>query len=734
MHSKTHSAMLRVAAALVAAYLSAACSVERHLPVDGYLLSKVSVEADAAGAEGLENYVRQRPNSKWFSVFKTPLAVYSLFGRDTSRWINRALQRLGEAPVVYDTAQARASCQDMARAMVSRGYMDASVEVDTAVKGRKVEAIYRISPGQPHTVASYSHNVEDSGVDSLLTAAMAWEGNIRPGAQFSLTMLENERRRITSILLDSGYYKFNKDFIRFSADTLPGSRGVSLELRLLPYKAAPNAPETKHPRYTIGRIAYAQPGGKGLRRNVLERNTALEEGAYMDNSALRRTYNNFARLSAVKYTNITLTERKGTDTVDCLVTAVPAKSSTLSFLPEGTNTAGDFGAAASLTYQNRNLFRGAEVLSIEARAAFEAITGLEGYQNRDYIEYGAEAKLQFPMIISPVTAINRAGGNEATTQFSVAYNMQNRPEFHRRMFNAAWKYSWRAGKAAFRLDLPDLGYVHMPWISPTFKHDYIDSTSNRNAILRYNYEDLFIARSGFGLSYSDGATTIRANVETAGNLLSAIAAAAGAQKGEGGHRKLFNIAYAQYAKADLDYTRTLRLDGRNTLSLHAAVGIAYPYGNSSVLPFEKRYFAGGANSVRGWSVRSLGPGSFKGEDGRIDFINHTGDLKIEASAEYRTHLFWKIDGAAFVDAGNIWTLREYPEQPGGQFKIGELHRQIAAAYGIGLRFNFDYFIVRMDCGMKAIDPASPSGKEHWPIAHPDLGRDFAFHFAVGLPF
>jgi outer membrane protein assembly factor BamA len=133
-------------------------------------------------------------------------------------------------------------------------------------------------------------------------------------------------------------------------------------------------------------------------------------------------------------------------------------------------------------------------------------------------------------------------------------------------------------------------------------------------------------------------------------------------------------------------------------------------------------------------VRGLGPGSYKGSNGAIDFINQTGDMKIDLNAEFRTFLFWKINGAIFVDAGNIWTLREYDEQPGGQFKINEFYKQMAVAYGVGLRLNFDYFILRFDLGMKAVNPAYESKREHYPLLYPDFSRDYSFHFAVGLPF
>jgi len=436
------------------------------------------------------------------------------------------------------------------------------------------------------------------------------------------------------------------------------------------------------------------------------------------------------------YTNISFTERKDTALLDCVINTSRKKPNTISFQPEGTNTAGNLGAAASITWTNRNLFRGSEQLSIEVRGAFEAITGLEGYQNQNYTEFGAEARLEFPRFVAPFLSRSFRRNSRATSELSVSYDMQNRPEFHRRVFSAAWRYKWSDAHhfTTYRFDLLDLNYIYMPWISPTFKTEYLDNSSSRNAILRYNYEDLFITKIGFGLNYNNGIRAFRANIETSGNVLSAFSHLSKGKKNAEGQYTLFNIAYAQYVKFDVDYSRVWRFDKHNSLAVHGALGIAYPYGNSTVLPFEKRYFSGGANSVRGWNVRGLGPGKFKGTNGAIDFINQTGDLKLDLSAEYRTYLFWKIDGAVFVDAGNIWTLREYEEQPGGQFSFDEFYKQIAVAYGVGFRLNFGYFIVRFDMGMKAINPAYDTTEEHYAIIHPKLSRDFAFHFAVGLPF
>ena len=180
--------------------------------------------------------------------------------------------------------------------------------------------------------------------------------------------------------------------------------------------------------------------------------------------------------------------------------------------------------------------------------------------------------------------------------------------------------------------------------------------------------------------------------------------------------------------------RSLRIDSRNTFAFHAAFGLAIPYGNSAVIPYEKRYFAGGANSVRGWNVRSLGPGNYVEKDGKVDFINQTGNMKLDLNFEWRTALFWKFNGAFFVDAGNVWNTRRYENLSGSQFRLRSFHKQLAVAYGLGLRLNLDYFILRLDAGMKAVDPAYPSGRGHYPLIHPKFSRDFALHFAVGLPF
>ena len=728
---------------LLIAALMASCSVTKFVPDGEYLLDKVEVKSDtkALGVNPSEmrQYVRQRGNSRWFSAAKLPLATYSLSGRDTTKWINRFLRSIGEAPQIYDSASTRASMEMLQSQLQNMGYLRASVDVYNKIKGKKLVTTYLLHPRMPYFINKVDYEIRDSAIAVVLNLADSTHRGLHSGMMFNVANLDNERSRISRYLTNRGYYRFNKDFISYRADSVPGSHLINLTLVLDKYRSADET-NLPHQVYTIGDVNFVSGNPNDsvipLRQSVLRSNSFLESGALYASDNLQGTYNHFARLGAVRYTNIAFRERDFEPVLDCDIQVSTNKPSTISFQPEGTNTAGDLGAAVSVTYQNRNIFHGSENLSIVLRGAYEAIRGLEGYKNTNFMEYSAEARLSFPRFIAPLLSPSFRRRVNSSSEVSLLYDLQNRPEFMRRVFSVAWRYKWneRNHHDRYQVDLLDLNYISMPWISDTFKKEYLDNTNSRNSILRYNYENLFIMKLGFGYVYNNGIYAIKANVETAGNLLNLASHAFNFHKNGDGQYTFLDIAYAQYVRGMFDYTRKFVFDYSNQLVFHFGFGIAYPYGNSTILPFEKRFFSGGANSVRGWSVRSLGPGKFIGTDGRIDFINQTGDMKLDLNLEYRANLFWKFGGALFIDAGNIWTLREYEDQPGGQFKMSEFWQQLAVSYGLGIRLNFDFFVVRFDMGMKAVNPAYENEKDHFPIVHPRLSRDFAFHFAVGLPF
>ena len=750
-----------------------ACSSTKYVPDGDYLLDEVNIQSDNKEVKpaDLNMYVRQQPNTKWFNLIKTQLYIYNMSGRDSTNWINKALRRVGDAPVIYSEDDTEHSRQEVEKAVRNLGYMGAVAEAKTKTKGKKLSLTYKVTSGRPYKIRSISYDIPDQKIWNYMLTDSA-STLLKEGMNLDINVLDQERSRINDLLQRNGYYRFNKEYFSYSADTTRNTYLVDLTMHLEPYRISADSVSVCHPQYYVNQIHFqtdynAMPdevneqeedtmvykgypvvyrGKPFIRPRVLLGNQRLTKGELYNGDAVQQTYQNLNRLPVMRYTNIRFEEfhRNDSSFIDAYVQLTKNKLRSVSFEIEGTNSAGDLGAAAAVSLSNRNLFRGSESLTIRLRGAYEAVSGLQGnYRNESYTELSAEASLNFPRILFPFLSHSFVNRIRANTLFELRYNYQLRPEFTRIIASTGWSYQWgmNQNKHRHRIDLLDVNYLYMPWIHPEFKERYLDQQDNY--IVRYNYEDRLIVRSGYTYVYnSNGSSmssnifngtsyTMRVNVEAAGNWLYGLAKLTNMRKNKDGEYAIMNIPFAQYIKGDFEFAKNIAIDNRNSIAYHLAFGIAVPYGNATMIPFEKRYFAGGANSVRGWSVRSLGPGSFAGDG---NFMNQTGDLKLEGSLEYRSNLFWKLAGAVFVDAGNVWTLRDYESQPGGQFLFDKFYKQIAVAYGIGLRIDLGFFILRFDGGMKAINPAYESGRDRYPIFHPKFSRDFAFHFAVGYPF
>ena len=767
-------AMLRILYLLAAVLTLAGCSVSKFIPEGQYLLDDVKIESDNKEVKPsqMNTYIRQTPNAKWFSLVKLPMYIYSASGRDSSKWINRFLWKIGDAPRIYDSEAAEESRRQIELAVQNMGYMGAYVRLNEQQKGKKkMKVRYSIHTGEPYVIDHITYDIADSTVGSYLARESVLT-RLHPGMRFDVNVLDEERQRITQYLQNRGYYRFNKDFITYQADTTAHSRKVGLTVQLLPFRRKKSDDPEPHRQYTVRNVNFLLDvdfaelsadairgmdsirsqgamlyfhGKPFLRPKVITDYNRLKTGRLYQSRDVQNTYSDLSRLGILKYSNIRFDEELKGDSayLDAYVTLSKRKNKSVSFEIEGTNSAGDLGAAASVAYTHRNLFRGSETLTLKLRGAYEAVSGLEGYANSNYMEYAVEGSLNFPEFMFPFLSSDFKRRIRATSEVSVKYNWQIRPEFERTVASAAWSYRWSKRRAVHRFDLLDVNYIYMPYRSETFR-DYLDMMDERNPLLRYSYEDLFIVRMGYTYTYnSSGAISsktaqrnsysIRFNIEESGNLLYAFSKIVNGRPKNGEAFQMANIDFAQYVKADFDFAKNFMIDDRNSLVFHVGVGVAYPYGNSKSLPFEKLYFSGGANSVRGWSVRSLGPGGYRGDTNSLDYVNHTGDIKLDLNLEYRTHLFWKLNGAAFIDAGNVWTIRNREMQPEGLFKFNRFYKQLAVAYGLGIRFDLDFLIIRFDGGMKAINPMY-EGRDRYPIISPDFGRDFAFHFAVGYPF
>ena len=773
-------AIFKLISVICVAILLWNCSSTKHVPDGQYLVDKVSINIkDSTGISprDLNNYLRQTPNHKVLGFLKLQLATYNLSGSDTSKWYNKWFQKLGQPPTIYDQDLTDASAKQLQLAMINKGYFDTKVTVDTITKPekKKIHINYTITPGKPHVVSSIKYEIPDPAIYDLIMSDTTLL-SLKAGDLLNRDMLEAERVSIAQRLRNNGYYAFSKEYITYIADTTANSKNVELTMVL-------NKPTTKkdttiisleHEKYFVRNVYFITNytpmkvatstleasdtiDYKGLKivygPDQYLKPQSLEEKCYIlpmqayDASAVDRTYEALSRLEVLKYINIEMVpvgNEMGFQWVDARIMLSRGKKQSLSFEVEGTNSEGDLGFGLGATYQHRNLAKGSEVLTTKFRMNYESISGdLEGFINDRYTELAGEVGIKFPKFMSPFLSKNFKQSMKASTEFAVSLNYQERPEYTRIIAGGAWKYNWinRINSERSTFDFIDINYVYLPNSTLNF----IDEIEN--PLLRYSYEDHFIMRTGYTyyksnkrlpatstiqrLSLQPSIYSFRTSAEIAGNVLYAISSLCN-QKRDDGVYKIFGIQYSQYFKGEIDYMHAINFNPRHSLAFHVGTGIGVPYGNSSVLPFEKRFYAGGGNGVRGWGVRTLGPGSYDSRNSVDNFINQCGDIRLDLSIEYRAKLFWLIEGGFFIDAGNIWTIREYENQPGGVFKFNEFYKQIAFAYGAGIRLDFSYFLLRFDLGMKAYNPAQ--NQERWPLIHPKWGRDASFHFSVGYPF
>lgn len=736
-------------AALVVLSLSS-CGVSRHLPADATLLDRVEIVS--VGDEVSESEVRanlkQTANTRLFGLVRWPMHLYCLSGQGDN-FINRTLRNLGEQPRAYDPGATQLSAENIRRSLVSQGWLKAEVDAKAVTADRRTRVTYFINTREAYRLSSLQWLSADTALLANVKADAA-HSLLHVGDPLDTKTLGKERTRIATALQQKGYYTFTKDLVSYVADTLRNSTDVALTIRIRSgVPAAVDAEGVARAgvarQFRIDSVTVASEGPRFLKESVLEEQNFIHIGDLYDPSAVQKTYASYNRFPAIKYTNIAFNELTDS-TLACRIAVAPAKRYSSGVELDVTNTAGDFGVATSASITDRNIAHSANQFFLKGRYAYENMTQLKDYAGHQFTEYGLETALTMPRTMLPFLGGRLPQVSDASTRVDLQFDYQNRPEFNRRVLSGAWSYLFTLiGGSQLRWDMAGVNLVAVPWKNQTFIDNYLSQYDSRNSILKYNYEDLFILRTGGTFSYSHthsaghrdrllAGDDVRFGVETAGNVLTWLSRGLQAQKDEMGQYRVGNIAFARYVKGDFAWTHNLRFPSGHAVVGHVALGAAFPYGNSKMLPFEKRYYAGGANSVRGWSFRGLGPGRYVPKNGTIDYINQSGDIRFFSSIEYRPVIYNKLHGALFVDAGNIWTIYDYDDQPGGRFRADTFLQQIAVAYGAGLRYDLSFVVVRLDFGFKAINPVYDEGPLRYPILHPNLRRDMAWHFAVGYPF
>ena len=738
--TKHYGTPLWVVVMMCLSLIVSSCRVTRHIPEGENVVSRVSIKVDGkpSSSSSMKMAVQQKPYHRTFGFL--PIPTWMWHNDTTTAW-HRWRNKVGTEPILYDEAKSLSSENAMIRSFNSQGYLYAKASHYVKTKNGKAKVTYNIEKGEPKLINEIKILVEDPNLDSLVINNTR-ESVVKKGNLLDRNRLEEERIRLTSLMRNNGYWDFNKDNISFIADTLQGEQNIDLTVILTGL----------HEKYYYNNVHFLTNFNVTTNSNndsikiddkTLRENCFIIPGNHYTETSVQDTYSAFSHLHILKYTNIRI-EPHEDNLLDVYVYTTPQTPKTISFELDGTNTAGDLGFAASLNFQHRNIFRGSETYSLGLKAGYEAISGnIDGLVNNNYSEYTIDNRLEIPKFIVPFLSSEEKRKRKASTSVKLSFSYQMRPEYTRLISNAGLGYKWQTGThQRHTFNLIDLSYVFLPERSESFiaiieqagPISYSSYSSHLIMAMNYTYNLSNQVITNRKIETSRDVWSLRVNAEIAGNLLMAISKMAKLKKDKNGNYNIFGLPFEQYARLDADWSYSKYLNDRSRLAYHVACGIAIPYGNSETVPFEKRYYAGGANSVRGWSVRTLGPGVYHNtqESSRLDFFNQCGDIRFDAAVELRSKLFWKLELAAFFDAGNVWTIKDYPSQKGGLF-TSDFYKQIATSTGLGLRMVTDFVVLRLDLGLKVYNPYK-EGSDVWAIQHPFYKENRTIHFAVGYPF
>ncbi|WP_319592282.1 BamA/TamA family outer membrane protein [uncultured Draconibacterium sp.] len=764
---------------VLSAMLLASCSQTRFVPEQEYLLQKVELEIDNqdVSKEEAKSVLRQKENYKILGFIKFYLMLYNMSSKKKSDdW----LKRIGEAPQLYDKVMADRSAEQLERYMGQRGYYQAQINQDVQFneKKKKAKLKFSVESGEQYKIRKVNYHFETPELQAIFFNDSV-NYRMRSGTPFDIYELEKQQKRIVNLYQNNGYYYFSNNQVRYLADTTLYNKEVVLDLfigetqtsqvdstKLLQpyylnkfyYSVMPgNTPVTAGREHAFNfsdtlfwdnSILYANDK-ISYPPELFIRTNQMQSGGLYNVSEVENTFNALNRLRQFRFVDIQFEETypgQDTNLLDCNIRLAPLNKQSTSFDIEGTNTSGNLGVAGNIYYQHRNLFKGAEVFQVRLKGATERLhrtvnDGTEAFNTR---EFGVESSLMVPKLLGPGKYIKSFGRYLPKTVFTAGYNYQRRPEYTRTITNFKFGYDWKTSQNYQHIwNFLDVNVVRLYEFDAGFINSirdlYIKSSFTDHLIFAMNYSLIF---NNQRLASNKRYTFARLNIESSGNLLYGLSELMGRDitvdqdsvtNETSEYYKLFNIRFAEYVKADIELRRAIRIDRYNSVVGRVFAGVGMPYGNSRVLPFEKQYFAGGANGIRAWQVRSLGPGTYKPEDENA-YPNQSSDIKLEANIEYRYRLLGSLEGALFIDAGNIWAINNNDNREGAVFKINKFYRQFAVGTGTGFRFDLSYFILRADIGMKLRDPAAIKG-ERWIIGNRGMkGNDFTFSFAIGYPF
>lgn len=745
------------------------CSVTKRLQDDRYLLSSNDLEVTYADTLSkkykidkgtIKGFIpeNQIPNTKFFG-YNLSVRIFQMANPESNSWGNRILRKLGQSPVLFDSTLNAKALRNIKLYMDSEGYYNAKVTDTIIYKDKRANVTYKVNAGAPYFISSYKYNFADSAVMPYVLTK-DYKSSIKNNMILKRSLLENERLRITNTLQNDGFYYFSVGSVDYLVDTTASQAEVTININ----KRVVDRVKTDHRRYKIGdikvspsdrsmvflsnpnptinnrtydSILYAYPTTiRGVRPKVISKLISLSPGDLIVKDEVTETKNKLNGMSFFRTVNIGFKESPTNSTkdkfgtLDCDIQILQELKQGFKAEAEVATNSNYSGFSLTLGYTNKNIFRGGESLNLSVTGGYDFMHGSGG---KDSWEIGGNATLSFPRFIAPFRFEKIKKLNSISTEFEALINSQRRPYYDRIITTLSYGYSWHSGKKFSYSYRPiTVSLINVPWKDP----GYVDSLPN--PYLKASYESQLVAGSNFSIYFKDDYAakhvySVRSNLESSGNILYVGSTLFKAKEYETtqGERyyDIFNTRYSQYLRGDITFTYEFKASKFITLAYRLYGGGGYSYGNSSVMPIERQFYAGGGSSMRGWQVRTLGPGNTPERNDL--FPNQLGNIRLETNLEARFPIYKIVHGAIFFDLGNIWQNVKGETNESARFYFNKFYNQLAFNTGAGLRLDFDFFVVRMDWGIQLHNPG-------WQAGHRWINKfDFnntALHFGIGYPF
>lgn len=744
----------------------AADSLRRRLTPEQRAALRARHEADLADFEKakteVEAVLAYPPNDALFgsSSLRSPIPfglwVYNNFvkyKKGLGRWIFRTF---AAKPVFVSSVSPDMRVRVATNTLHNYGYFSGNVSYELLPQKdpKKAKIRYHVYAGPLHRLDSIAYQNFSPVADSLLRATES-ERLLRKGDAFNVVNLANEQTRIEKLFRENGYYFYSAPYTTYRADTLMRRHYVQLQVR----PASDLSPRVRHPWY-IGNTyisvrrderdaldkvlrrrdyVYSYSGDElPLRPNMWRRSINHRKGQLFRLSDSDLTLEKLNSLGVFSQTSVDYVPRDttaGCDTLDVYVSAVMDKLYDSSFEMNATLKSNQqVGPGVSFSIAKRNAFGAGEKVAFKIFGSYEWQSGAGGGGRNSLLnsyELGTELSFDFPRFLFPGIS-RRHTRFPATTTFALNADWKNRAGFFNMVtFGVNATYNWHKRST----DQHELTLFSFDFDKLLHRTETFDSIMDANPALYSSMRDQFIPAISYTYTYTSPASQrsplwLQFSAKEAGNVVSALYAAAGRSFSQQ-DKKLFGSPFAQFVKLTAEAHKTFPLNSRFKVATRIFAGAIFSYGNSLRAPYSEQFYVGGANSVRAFTVRTIGPGSFRSDNSRYAYIDQTGDFKLEANAELRAHLFGSLHGAVFLDAGNVWLLRDDPLRPGGKLTAKSL-RHIALGTGFGLRYDLEFLVLRLDFGIGLHAPYETSNSGFYNL---EKFRDgFAFHFAIGYPF